>query len=351
MVMNNDVLLLVHCTLAKNYALKEYFRMASCCQVLRRHLVNVQKAMNEFLNETRVNLFKLNRGLISWSLAKDSLDVFENRIQNMSKENLLRCIKDHYDVLCKIREEMIYNIENNLNKHDMIRYRDRTYMSKLKDIALVGAIRRLTLLFNEFMKAITFFASEDRNSVNEPIYHRNGSCVRKGSPNKRCDNINSDRELVTKEIEKCFVERLVCDKLWTELLQVQQDENHLRWLEDTRQAYLSCHPGCTIEINLPEFPQNLRTTNLQNSVEFMKDIVPTMLVINYYKDGSLHCTETYRKSYDHVSKQYMYPVDCIRQEGNRLHIRSSHFEDETQHWTAVGGGKTKRDKKPKTKTK
>lgn len=93
--MNNDVLLLVHCTLAKNYALKEYFRMASCCQVLRRHLVNVQKAMNEFLNETRLNLFKLNRGLISWSLAKDSLDVFENRIQNMRKENLLRCIKDH----------------------------------------------------------------------------------------------------------------------------------------------------------------------------------------------------------------------------------------------------------------
>jgi hypothetical protein len=237
--------------------------------------------------------------------------------------------------------------KKDLHKADIIVYRDRIFMSRLRDIVIVEKSRKLTSLFNEFIKGITYFDNEQVYSVREPVYHRRGSCVARGNINKECDGLITNAE-TSQEIEKCYIERLIYDKMWSEILGMQQDEGHLNWISQTKNAYRTCFPNRDIEVELPEFPQDYRSFNdLNNSHQ--KLVVPTQLIIRYYENGSLHSTETYTKTYNDVLNQYIYPVDCIKKIGQNIFIRSSNFDDNGHNWIAVGG-KTIR-KKRKTKFK
>jgi len=90
-----------------------------------------------------------------------------------------------------------------------------------------------------------------------------------------------------------------------------QDIEHIKWLEQTKQAYQSCYPDSEMFVDVEMDPDHN---------------VPTQLII-YEND----IQEVYEKRYDISTKGYIYPVDCIRYEGHTVK-RKQTFEDATKPW-------------------
>ncbi len=339
-----DIYFYIQDILMKEYSIKDYYIYSSCCKILYSRTINITKDMENTLNDIRIALFKYNNNLIAFQLLEQNLIEFDTIIKRVPRKNIESFITNHYQILTKIKHELLGCIEkNNSNKNKLIKYRDKIFFSKLQNIDLVSISKRLTRIFNEFMKGITYYENERVFDEKAPIYHRSGSCVSKGNSNKKCDGMNN--EITSKEIEKCYLERLVYDKMWTEVAGMQQDEGHLRWLTDTREAYNTCFPNCEIEIEFPEFPQEFRQVNVNNShLRLLNDVVPTKMMVRKYNNGKLLSTETYTKTYDYLLKEYVYPVDCIKQENGHTFMNSSNFTDVSHEWVLVGGRKRKTKK-------
>ena len=336
--MIDDILSYIQQQLFDEYSIREYYVFGSCCRFLQKYSLNIKNIMNERLNAIRINLFKYNRKLSTWNNAKSSLDEFETIVNGIARRNLLVFIDEHFQMLYNIKDELLCSLDvNSIHKAELIGFRDRIFLSKLKDIETVQISKRLTKTFNDFIKGITYFDNESVFRNNEPAYHRRGSCVAKGNQNETCSGAPTDIE-TSKHIEKCYIERLIYDKMWTEVLGTQQDERHLNWLSNTQNAYKTCFPDRNIEIELPEFPQQYRSFNAVNN-SHQQMLVPTQLIIRFYDDGDLTSTEVYTKKYNDVLKEYMYPVDCVKTVGQQVFVKSTNFEDGTTIWIAAGGKK------------
>jgi hypothetical protein len=334
--MIDDILFCIQQQLLDEYSKEEYYTFCSCCSSLQKYCKNITNIMNERLNAIRINLFKYNRKLSTWNNAKSSLDEFETIVGGIARRNLLVFIDEHYQMLLRIKNELLFSLDiQTTHKPELIGFRDRIFLSNLKDIETVQIRKRLTKTFNDFIKGITYFDNEAIYSSNEPAYHRRGSCVAKGNQNDECSGASTDVE-TSQHIEQCYIERLIYDKMWTEVLGSQQDERHLLWLSKTQNAYKTCFPNKNIEIELPEFPQHYRSLNAMNN-SHQQMLVPTQLIIRFYDDGNLTSTEIYTKDYDNVLKEYMYPVDCVKTTGQHVFVKSTNFEDGTTIWIAVGG--------------
>lgn len=256
-----------------------------------------------------------------------------------SERNKTQWIEENYDALVRIKSELTYLINTRTErpeKQRLIEIRNQLFGSVLRDsIETINERRRVTQLCNEFLKGITYFANETPNSILQPVYHRKGSCSKKGEPNNDCTSGINEETL--RSIEKCYIERLVYEQLWQNCMSCQQDVQHLEWLIKTKEAYHTCYPNQNIEVDV--ITNELETIDT-STLSLHDDSVPIGLKVYIQKNGKIETTMIYTKRYDYKTKTYIYPVTCIKNEHQKLHVKDNTFDSEGE-WHEQAGGTRK----------
>lgn len=190
------------------------------------------------------------------------------------------------------------------------------------------APQRVTPLFENFVKGITYFEYQ-KNLVNSvPIYHRFYSCG-DGTELYRNDHMICLKGIGRREqnrrkrlIETCYIERLIYDALYrhetlhfpaTGIQDARQDDGHLFRLDLTRADYETCFKKCRIEVE----------------VEYT-DQLPMRLRVKRTKEGKETSMEEYMRSYkfDRGSKIYDPVVECHKVVGDRQLMKLQTFHKE-----------------------
>ena len=250
-------------------------------------------------------LLSIRRTLLDCSHIRCSIDVVLNCLNDF--EQNLRALKpinnrdkfvdDNMTVLTAIRFELGYLIKENhvaTRKQELIRLRDKLFGSLLRKVELFNERTKVTKIFNEFVKGITYYNNEKLHDNNQPIYHREGACSKKGLANIPCvtGNLQNTRKKKANDIRKCYIERLIYDNLWTRLIFSSQDIDHIKWLDDTKNAYKTCFPDIELHIDIVFDEENN---------------IPYCLTVY---EGDVQ--EIYEKPYDKSIHDYIYPVNCTK---------------------------------------
>ena len=130
----------------------------------------------------------------------------------------------------------------------------------------------ITELFENFIKGITYFSNEVSDA--RPIYHRLYSCG-PHEDSHRTGNLVCTAGLDRKElarrrplIERCYVERLIYDKLWTKealffpavgTQETSQDTGHMFRLDLTKKDFETCFPNTELSVQI-DYDDNMPTT-------------------------------------------------------------------------------------------
>lgn len=124
----------------------------------------------------------------------------------------------------------------------------------------------VTVLFQNFIKGITYFAHENDESNPRPIYHRLYSCGLQTPADYRLGNLvclsSLSKEEVNRRralIERCYIERLIYNELYkheslhfpcTGIQELSQDKGHIFRLDLTRQDFETCFPNTRILVHV-----------------------------------------------------------------------------------------------------
>lgn len=198
-----------------------------------------------------------------------------------------------------------------------------------------------TLVFDEFIKGITFFADQvDAVSMYaRPLYHRFYSCG-PGSPSLRTNHSQcrdsgmgvKERQEVKARTERCYIERLLYDRLYTEMPlhdPVGSPGNVPRsqfLRESTERDFNTCFPNIRIMVTLKYhqygWPDECRITRLRMG-----------------RAGGMHATSTevYKRHIDVLggapAYRYTDMVECTRlTEGGKEHRKAQSFIMGQQPW-------------------
>jgi len=177
----------------------------------------------------------------------------------------------------------------------------------------------ITIVFEEFVKGITFFETEMENKKKIPIYHRMASCGDSSDNYKKkylqCynNNIPEDLEIKRNHIFKCYIERLIYDNMYKELTlhfpitlndkAIKQNEGHRHQITERAINFNKCFLEIDVKINI------LYDNNF-----------PVYLVINYYKDNNEIKKESYLKSTyidDYGNTRYLENIYYTLNENNK----------------------------------
>ncbi len=188
----------------------------------------------------------------------------------------------------------------------------------------------LTIVFEEFIKGITYFKYEQEFKKKIPIYHRAASCGDSSNNFKKkylqCyhNNTYNNREEKKKHIFKCYLERLIYDNMYKKLtlhfpsninnLEINQDEGHIYQLTQRAKNFNSCYLGMNIDIEID-----------------YEDNFPYLLTIYFIKNGEIIKTETYKKyTYldDYMNRQYSDFVEVNINENNMYYKLFQNFSGE-----------------------
>lgn len=192
----------------------------------------------------------------------------------------------------------------------------------------------VTLMFEKLVRGVTYFINETDPDSGYPVYHRFASCGKIGTQ----DTLSCvkgmprmSRNITRSRVEKCYIERLIYDKLYTHesLLFPErgnvdedtslQDEGHLHYLGLIEKEYAQCFKDYSIEVDL-----------LWN-----KDIIPSIpdgVVIVRKKRGEVVSKEVYNKTIQvnaYGEKGYEEMVFCTREtKGKHLEKYQSYLGGE-----------------------
>ena len=127
---------------------------------------------------------------------------------------------------------------------------------------------RTTRIFNDFVKGITYFYSQQNLNANALIYHRPESCGpfgQAGQNELRCKNERLSEHEMNRRKNKvftCYLERLIYDELYTReelsdsnqhvdgFSESTQNSGHQNALKIMKTFYESCFPGSTLKIQI-----------------------------------------------------------------------------------------------------
>lgn len=249
------------------------------------------------------SLLECSRGRLSKADCLKELTRFKDMVRSMNfrqdKQARDTFIEQHYSILSSIKFELEYLIKERAMQpaHDIVRLRDRIYADLLRDVHIQNEMQKVTSVFNDFMKGITFFGNQAPNA-GQPVYHRPGhSCPSRGAGNEAClpTNTASTRMAKAKRVRMCYIERLVYDELWSKMMFSPQDMRHVEWLGETKKAFSTCFPDRDIFVEL------------QMTEGMTDEKVPITLKVF---DGSI--IEVYEKSYSMMNRTYG-PIVCCYQ--------------------------------------
>lgn len=261
---------------------------------------------SEYLNSIRIILLDYNYQRVEIQDVLNELNTFIIRLKTLGKKERDGFTQDNQIILSTIKFEIDYLIKSN-SQQTLIRIRDQLFGSLLRNVVIENERCNVTKIYNEFTRGITYFQNEQVYDINQPSYHRDGSCSKKGSKNHECIQTNNidTKQKKKNDIRKCYIERIIYDFLWTKYIFSSQDINHIEWLSKTKEAYQTCFPEKDLYIDI----QIDETSNM-----------PTKLAL--YEEN---IQEIYEKRYDNINKQYIYPVDCIRYENDIIKRKQSSY--------------------------
>jgi hypothetical protein len=152
----------------------------------------------------------------------------------------------------------------------------------------------ITLFFEDFIKGITTFADQGAPGWKKPVYHRLTSCG-DGAPDFRTrfnqchpGMTRKARYAVRKQIERCYVERLIYDAIYIQqtlffpdkgTAEPAQDAAHRAWLAQTHADFKTCFP----------------TVDVRVTVDAFDGLMPTQMTIARIRRGAVTTIETYRR--------------------------------------------------------
>ena len=198
-----------------------------------------------------------------------------------------------------------------------------------KQLGLVGQVpRAITLLFEDFVKGITYFSWQHDPGNPRPVYHRLEACgpgtdvFRKA--HQRCTAGVDRRDILRlrKLVERCYVERLIYDALWrTQTPEGEQDSKHAHRLGLTRDDYRSCFPDRDVRAHVADGAEG----------------VPCTLTLEFYHKDRLVAEETYEKTVSiaaYGARTYDTTVLCTRHTPTKFYKKAQSYQCESD-WQQV----------------
>lgn len=275
------------------------------------------------MNDVYFGLLQATHNDISMTNLLIILKTFEREVKQIT--DIDNFISVHYEILSTIKFQLNYLLsEPDVRKNNgkLIGLRDRLFGNLLKNISIENENRKVTKIFNEFIKGITYFDGEHLYNLHQPYYHRIASCPPEKNPNMKCKNTNNNSTVKdkSKQIEKCYLERLIYDHIWTYIMRSNQNVAHVSWLDDTQKSFKTCFPDTDISIE----------------IEYSND-VPIFLSVRK-QSGENEIIETYEKSYDIQNQTYVYFVACYKVENDIVSRKLSSFTHNVDWDTVMSGG-------------
>jgi hypothetical protein len=217
------------------------------------------------------------------------INIFYNHLYKIKNNHILihGFIDNQYNLLVKIKFFLV-----ELKKMKARSFHDKIFIN------ILGMNKRvplgITRTFNEFIKGITYFKNEIENKNNIPIYHRAASCGNSNSHFRRqylkcySTNLPEDINIKKQHIFKCYLERMIYDKMYKELtchfqqqafhVNLEQNEGHRFQLSERANNFNSCFLGIKININM-----------------VFENLFPTILELEYIENGNIIKKEIYEK--------------------------------------------------------
>lgn len=148
----------------------------------------------------------------------------------------------------------------------------------------------ITIVFENYIKGITYFSNEKENKDKIPIYHRASSC---GNKKKNFRNLLKNtlinEEIKKNHIKKCYLERLIYDDMYREM--------SLHFPTELKNQELKQNKGH--EHQLTERSKNYYNYYLEEEINIeilYENNFPVLLTINYIKNGKIIKIERYLKT-------------------------------------------------------
>lgn len=267
-----------------------------------KNLFNVYVKINidiqSFIKIVLCNIHMFQNQKITQQNLVSLLQEFEMRLREQNIDETF--ILQNYETLSSIKYELEYILkEPNVRKNNgkLIGFRDRIFKNLLSSINVVNDRKKVTDLFDEFIKGITYFSNQRAN-------HREFSCLKKGE----CISLDIIDSL---DIERCYIERLIYDEMWNHMMNSQQDAYHVNWLQDTKTAYTTCFPKTDVKVTILRFHDNYPIT-----AEIVK------------KNGSNVKKEIYTHLLDTSSKIYFNSVYVYKEYNGIITTGTNTFDTE-----------------------
>ena len=182
---------------------------------------------------------------------------------------------------------------------------DRLFQNNLRLYNLDAKFRTIpTKLFSEFCKGITYFSDE---VVGSPIYHRNSSC--ENSTITKSINFTCEKNKKKQYVKRCYLERLIFDKIYAEILHEQNIEHYVE-LKRVERIFQDTWPNESIQINL----------------SYKSYLYPINMLITY-DNGQTITRETYRRTY--TNNQYVSNISCKQIKDGKVYEKTQTFDSET----------------------
>ena len=272
------------------------------------------------MNDVYFALLQATHNNISMTNLLIILKSFEREVKTIKDRD--DYIMNNYEILSTIKFQLNYLLSEpsvRKNNGSLIVFRDRLFGNLLKNISIENENRKVTKIFNKFIKGITYFDGEHLYNVHQPYYHRMASCPQE----MKCKNTNNNSTVKdkAKQIEKCYLERLIYDHIWTHIMQSNQNIGHINWLDDTQKSFKTCFPDTDISVE----------------IEYNSNDVPVLLSVRK-QSGENEIIETYEKPYDTQDQTYVYFVACYKVENDIVSRKLSSFTHNVDWETAMSGG-------------
>jgi hypothetical protein len=205
------------------------------------------------LNTVMIKIINLRSNIAAANINHNT--EFLNCINELNKLDRLIINNNNYDIFISNNLDELYLLEKTLvgsypvallNQSEQSQFRsyyDRIFKNKLKFSNFIyKTMNKVTEIFTEFTKGITYFA--DEVVLERPSYHRNASCGTKSvSTNIKFKKNSSNTENTVNRkksiIRRCYLERLIYDNIYKQILHGQNIEhlNELRKVERYFQDY------------------------------------------------------------------------------------------------------------------
>jgi hypothetical protein len=258
-----------------------------------------------------------------------SIKQFHKYLTKANQIDIDVLLDTYHDDLIKMRFHW-----KEINDGRVTSYIDRIFKNILK-IDGSKMPRGITLLFEEFVKGITYFKSQVDPQNPLPVYHRFASCgigtdAFRQQHHVCIDTLNrTEKKEHREKVKRCYIERLIYDELWRmETLHFpasgtnapSQDEGHIHRLKLTHKDFQTCFKNQDIKVKL----------NKDN-------IYPIECIIETWSKDKLVCEEIYKKEimdFNNKIKVYGPIVTCSKKCDGVEYKKFQAFQLE-RAWTKV----------------